>query len=167
MKWKIFLSIISILISSLYAWEWESLEEDMEYEKAVEILGRPIEVDTDVSRIGDKKFEMAKARFKHKGFTIIATFSREHSGTELYGYTLYEYDISKIFTLSALKIIPSESKLSIDDIHNKFGNLQKTGRNGNLGLSEEYQDGAFVDYSASDDFTVISISWGYTHSDLY
>jgi hypothetical protein len=43
----------------------------------------------------------------------------------------------------------------------QLGNPKKVGRHNKLGLREEYSDGAIVDYSPTDDTTVLEIKYGY------
>ncbi|MCD6204373.1 MAG: hypothetical protein J7L22_01790, partial [Candidatus Marinimicrobia bacterium] len=96
MKYFKIVAFLPLVISELFAWEWHGIIEDMSFEQVTEVVGSPFEVENDISRIGDKKLEISNAKINFEGFILIASFSREHFGTELYGRTIYNYNIMNV-----------------------------------------------------------------------
>ena len=159
MKHILIIIILFIYSISVYAWEWNGIKDKMTYENVTNILGKPINTESTTDKSEYSSLEYVNATYSYQGYVLSVTFFRTHEVTEMLGIEIY--DSSLPFTVTALTILPGINNLTNSDIHTQFGNPKKVGRHNKLGLREEYSDGAIVDYSSTDDSTVLEIRYGY------
>lgn len=159
MKHILIIIVLFIYSISVYAWEWNGIKDMMTYENVTNILGKPINTESTTDKSEYSSLEYVNATYSYQGYVLSVTFFRKHEVTEMLGIEIY--DSSLPFTVTALTILPGINNLTKSDIHTQLGNPKKVGRHNKLGLREEYSDGAIVDYSPTDDTTVLEIKYGY------
>jgi len=161
---KHFYSIIIMLFifsTCINAWEWKGIKSEMTYEEATKILGKAISIESSTDKSQYSSTEYVSAKYNYQGYELIVTFSRTHEVNSSLGFSFEKYDSAIPFTVSALIVRPGKNKLSLSEIHSQFGQPKKIGRHIMLGLREDYENGAKVDYSYLDDTRVLEIKYGY------
>jgi len=132
----------------------------MTYEEILEILGKPINIETITNQSGLTYSEVVISKYEYNGYKLSITFSRSHSvNTSIWnGQVGVDYDCSEFFKVVALSIEPI-NKIVQKDIHILFGEPLKIGRHIELGLREEFENEAVVDYE-KDGVTISKIKFG-------
>ena len=158
---KKLLLVLCFFNISLFCWEWNGIKEDMTYEETIEILGSPLNIEA-ISNQSDLNYsEVVIANYEYKGYKLSITFCRYHNVSRSIwnGQIGVEYNCAENFKVIALSIEPKTKSIEQKDIYSEFGKPKKVGRHLELGIREEFENTAIVDYE-KDTTTITKIKFG-------